>query len=98
MKKLLLALLASCVLSGPVCAEEEYAVIGCKIVLDKNEYTRNNGKISIHEDTVASIFESFKAWQMLEFKVFIYVECPSCGMAHLVDYQCPNENCRSRLQ
>lgn len=77
---------------------EETAVIGCKIVLDKDEYTKRNGKILINEDTVADIFKSFQAWQMLEFKVFIYVECEYCGMAHLVDYQCPNENCRSRLR
>ena len=98
MKNLLLALLLNCALIAPICANEETAVIGCKIVLDKGEYTKFNGKIHINEETVASIFDSFKAWQMLEFKVFIYVECESCGMAHLVDYQCPNENCRSRLR
>lgn len=97
MKNLLLALLINCATIAPNCASEEHAVIGCKIILDKGEYTRSNGKIHINEDTITSIFESFKAWQMLEFKVFIYVECPSCGMAHLVDYQCPNPDCRTRL-
>lgn len=98
MKNLMISFLACCLFIGPVCAKEEQAVIGCKIVLDKDEYTRNNGKIQINQETVESIFESFKAWQMLEFKVFIYVQCESCGMAHLVDYQCPNENCRTRLR
>jgi hypothetical protein len=95
MKKLLLTTLLLPMLAF---AQPEQAVIGCKIVLDPNEYTTHNGKIHINESTVASIFESFQAWQMLEFKVFIYVECPSCGMAHLVDYPCPNENCRSKLR
>ncbi len=95
MKKLLLTTLLMPFL---LCAQpEEYAVIGCKIVLEKDEYRHHNGQIHINEKTVESIFESFKAWQMLDFHVFIYVECQSCGQPHPIDYECPNPKCQNRL-
>ncbi len=81
-----LALLAAAFL-GITCQAEEFALVGCKIVLEKGEFTHQDG-------TIVSIFESFKAWQMLDFHVFIYVECKYCGQAHPIDYGCANPNCR----
>lgn len=40
MKKLLLALLLNC-----TALFADQAVIGCKILLDKNEYTHHNGDL-----------------------------------------------------
>lgn len=93
MKKLLLALLINCATIAPTCANE-VAVIGCRIMLDRKDYTIQDGKTYIHDVCFEEIFESFKAWEMLDFHVFIYVECERCGTAHPVDYECPN--CKQR--
>lgn len=66
-------------------------------MLEKDEFTHHNGKIMINEETVTSIFESFKAWEMLDFHVFIYVECQWCGQAHPIDFACSNPSCGSRM-
>lgn len=91
MKKLAIL---SAIFLGITCQAQECAVIGCKILLEKDEFTSRNGHIYINQDTVESIFRSFEAWQMLDFHVFIYVECQYCGQAHPIDYTCANPNCR----
>lgn len=96
MKKLLIALLLNCAIIAPICAEE-CAVIGCRIMLDKDDYTIIDGKIYLQDECFESILRSFKAWEMLDFHVFVYVRCESCGMSHPIDYACPNPNCPQRL-
>ena len=91
--KLLLTLL---LLPTLAYAQPETEVLGCKVMLDRNEYANINGKTYIKEEVVAGIFNNFKAWHMIEFKVFIYVECPTCHAPHPIDYACPN--CETHLQ
>lgn len=91
MKKL--AILASLALSLTSYADQ-VAVIGCRIVLDKHDYTIKDGKTYIYDECFESIFETFKAWEMLDFHVFIYIECEKCGAPHPIDYPCPN--CKQR--
>jgi hypothetical protein len=100
MKKLLLCLFAGfTVMSTYILnAEQEHAVIGCKILLDKGEYTHHNGDLYIKERTIQEVFESVKMWEILEFKVFIYVQCPNCGQAHLADHACNSEMCKNRVR
>ena len=78
--------------------------IGCKVVLDKNEYINEDEEFFIKASTVSEIFnysneeidsiKSYQAWQMLEFKLFLYVECPYCHGLYLVDSGCTNPNCK----
>ena len=93
MKKLLIALL----LMLNCAYAQERAVIGCRILLDADEYTRQGDSIFIKDDTVNAIFENFKAWEMLDFHVFIYVECPNCHGIYLADHGCTNPNCPGRI-
>lgn len=76
---------------------QEYPVLGPRIVLDKDEFIFHEGKVLINKDAIESIFQSFKAWEMLDFHVFIYVQCEFCGQAHPIDYACSNPDCRQRL-
>ncbi len=89
MKKLLTALLLN---FATLCAED-HAVIGCKILLEKGDYITDKGNIFIKHEVQNEIFESVKAWQLLEFKLFVYVECPNCHGLYLVDNGCTNPNC-----
>jgi hypothetical protein len=91
MKKLLIALLLNCATIAPICADQ--AVIGCKILLEKGDFVKENDNIFIKHEVQNEIFESVKAWQLLEFKVFIYATCDHCGGLYLVDNGCTNPNC-----
>ncbi len=105
MKKLLTALLLNCATIATLCAESQHysnelqhensgcAVIGCKILLEKGDYITEKGNIFIKHEVQTEIFDSVKAWQLLEFKLFVYVECPNCHGLYLVDNGCTNPNC-----
>jgi hypothetical protein len=97
MKKLLIAIALNCATIAPICANV-FPVAECKILLEKDDYITHKGNIFIKEDVENEIFESVKAWQMLEFKVFIYVSCDYCGQAHLVDHACNSEMCKNRVR
>jgi len=74
----------------------EKVVLSCKVLVESGEYTEENGKLFIKPSVIQDIckkmtaFQDFNAWQMLDFHVFIYVECPNCHAAHLIEYNCPN--------
>ncbi len=74
-----------------------FPVVECKILLEKGDYVKEKGNIFIKQEVEDSIFESVKAWQMLEFKVFIYIQCDYCGASHLADYPCNSDMCKNRV-
>ena len=70
-------------------------VVECDIHLEKDEYFFNGDEIFVNFSTVQDILEksaeihSFDAWEIIDYHIFIYVECETCGKSHLIDYSCP---------
>lgn len=92
-----LAILSALCLSLAASAGQECAVIGCKILLEKGEFTHHEGKVYIKGQTMEEIFNTPNAW-VIDYHVFIYVECEWCGAPHPIDYACTNPNCRGKLR
>jgi hypothetical protein len=87
-------------------ADECKVIVQCKISLQDNEFICHQKEIFIKGSIIPDIInktqkeycelQSFEAWNIIEFKVFMYVECDKCGALHLIDYGCTNPNCPSR--
>ncbi len=96
-----------CLLLSACCqAQEKVCVVECKITLDADEFIAAQKGIFIKASIVPDIINKtcveprlipdYDAWNILEFKVFIYIECKDCGGLHLVDHGCTNPNCPGR--
>ncbi len=100
----MLTILTTLILSMSLDAIESPIIkLGCRVLLEQDDYNRDGNDIYIKSGVMQQILSnlrniegihSYDAWEMLDFHVFIYVECQYCGMAHPIDYQCPNPNCR----
>ena len=95
MKKLLLLSLLCPFLAF---AQTETCEMGISILLEKDEYVVKKGKVFVKNEVLEDIFRNVRAWQLLEFKVFIYVQCPVCGAAHLADHACNRDMCQNRVR
>lgn len=90
---------------GDCKAEEKKCVVECKITLDADEYIHQHKEIYIKASIVPEIINkthkdiplipAFENWSIIEYKVFIYAECESCGGLYVVDVGCSNPNCRN---
>jgi hypothetical protein len=88
-------------------AEEKKYVIECKITLDAEEYVTSHKEFFIKASIVPEIInkshiqikglQSDEAWNIIDYKVFIYIECDKCGALHLVDVGCTNPNCQGKI-
>lgn len=76
--------------------KNEKTSVSCSVLLENHEYIRKNGKLYVNDSVMQEIYKEipkiydFQCWEMLDFHVFIYVECPYCHAAHLIDFACPN--------
>ena len=105
MRKLLAALLLNCALFTSICAD--VVKVDCNVYLEHSEYTFCDDEVYIKTSVMKDIMhhtgkqketlKSYEAWHMLEFHLFIYVECPNCHALHLVDHGCTNPNCPGNL-
>ncbi len=86
----ILAILAALAISQLSAQEMR---LGCKLVLEPNEFTKNDDGVYIKADVLKEILNSPNAW-MLDYHVFIYTQCIYCGNVHPVDHECNNPNCR----
>lgn len=69
--------------------------IGCRVLLSPTEYIIQNEDVYIKNSTLHEIcselsLQDFDAWEIIDYHIFIYIECPECHAAHLIDHACPN--------
>ena len=104
MKKLLLAIALNCATIAPICADLTFAQYGMNVKLDADEFTVCDGKTYVRASTMKNIIDrtteernslrSYEAYGItIEFKLFVYAECPNCHGLYLVDNGCTNPNC-----